>query len=229
MKSEYLNKIFDFFLPRVCPSCNKKLESSEEIICDYCFSKLKLTQESLIKSEFENKFATKNFIKDFHPIFVFESGNEIQHIIHSLKYNKRFRIGIFLGKIIANQLNEKLSDWKIELIIPIPLHRLKKAERGYNQSEFIAKGISIETKIPYSRKAIHRKKFTETQTHLSALERQQNVKDAFKVVNKKLIEGKNILLVDDVITTGSTITECAKVLLKEGAKNIYAASVAIAE
>lgn len=229
MKSEYLIKIFDFFLPRVCPSCNNKLNSSEEIVCDYCFNRLKLTPESLIKTEYENKFASKNIIKDFHPVFVFESGNEIQHIIHSLKYKKQFRIGIYFGKIIANQLNQKLIDWKIELVIPVPLHKLKKAERGYNQSEFIAKGISERTKIPYSRKVIHRKKFTETQTHLSALERQQNVKDAFKVVNKKLIEGKNILLVDDVITTGSTISECAKVLLREGAKNIYAASVAIAE
>lgn len=229
MKSEYANKIFDFFLPRICPSCNNKLNSSEEIVCDYCFSRLKLTPESLIKTEYENKFAIKNFIKDFHPIFVFESGNEIQHLIHSLKYNKQFRIGIYLGEIIANQINQKFIDWNIELIIPIPLHQLKKAERGYNQSEFIAKGLSERTKIPYSRKVIHRKKFTETQTHLSALERQQNVKDAFKVVNKKLIEGKNILLVDDVITTGATISECAKVLLREGAKNIFATSVAIAE
>lgn len=229
MKSEYLYKIFDFFLPRICPSCNNKLNSSEEIVCDYCFSRLKLTPESLIKTEYENKFASKNFIKDFHPIFIFEIGNEIQHIIHSLKYKKQFRIGIYLGKIIANQLNQKLIDWNIELVIPIPLHKLKKAERGYNQSEFIAKGIYERTKIPYSRKVIHRKKLTETQTHLSALERQQNVKDAFKVVNKKLIEGKNILLVDDVITTGSTISECAKVLLREGAKKIFAASVAIAE
>lgn len=229
MKSEYANKIFDFFLPRICPSCNNKLNSFEEIVCDYCFSRLKLTPESLIKTEYENKFAIKNFIKDFHPIFVFESGNEIQHLIHSLKYNKQFRIGIYLGEIIANQINQKFIDWNIELIIPIPLHQLKKAERGYNQSEFIAKGLSERTKIPYSRKVIHRKKFTETQTHLSALERQQNVKDAFKVVNKKLIEGKNILLVDDVITTGATISECAKVLLREGAKNIFATSVAIAQ
>lgn len=229
MKSEYANKIFDFFLPRICPSCNNKLNSFEEIVCDYCFSRLKLTPESLIKTEYENKFAIKNFIKDFHPIFVFESGNEIQHLIHSLKYNKQFRIGIYLGEIIANQINQKFIDWNIELIIPIPLHQLKKAERGYNQSEFIAKGLSERTKIPCSRKVIHRKKFTETQTHLSALERQQNVKDAFKVVNKKLIEGKNILLVDDVITTGATISECAKVLLREGAKNIFATSVAIAQ
>ncbi|WP_337865145.1 ComF family protein [Ignavibacterium sp.] len=229
MSSELLNKIFDFFLPRICPACNQKLKSFEELVCDSCFSKLKLTPESLIKTEYENKFASKNFVSEFHPVFVFEDGNEIQHIIHALKYKRQFRAGIYLGKIIAHQISQKLTDWEIELIIPIPLHSLKKAARGYNQSEFIAKGLSIESKIPFSTKAIQRKKFTETQTHLSALERQQNVKDAFKVKNKKLIEGKTILLVDDVITTGSTISECAKVLLGKGAKQIYAASVAIAE
>lgn len=229
MSSELLNKLFDFFLPRICLACNQKLKSFEELVCDSCFSKLKLTPEALIKTEYEKKFASKNFVSDFHPVFIFESGNEIQHIIHVLKYNRQLRVGIYLGKIIANQLNQKLTDWKIELIIPIPLHRLKKAERGYNQSEFIAKGLSIESKIPISTKTVQRKKFTETQTHLSALERQQNVRDAFRVNKQKLIEGKTILLVDDVITTGSTISECAKVLLENDAKKIYAASLAIAE
>lgn len=229
MSPESLNKVFDFFLPRICPACNQKLKSFEEIVCDSCFAKLKLTSETLIKTEYQKKFASKNFVSDFHPVFIFESGNEIQHIIHALKYNRQFRVGIYLGKLIANQLKPKLFDWKIELIIPIPLHRLKKAERGYNQSEFIAKGLSLASKIPFSAKAIQRKKFTETQTHLSALKRQQNVRDAFRVDKQKLIEGKTILLVDDVITTGSTISECAKVLLENGAKKIYAASAAIAE
>lgn len=229
MSSELLNKFFDYFLPRICPACNQKLKSFEEVVCDSCFSKLKLTPEAIIRTEYEKKFASKNFVSDFHPVFIFESGNEIQHIIHALKYNRQFRVGIYLGRLIANQLKQKLADWKIELIIPIPLHRLKKAERGYNQSEFIAKGLSIESKIPISTKAVKRKKFTETQTHLSALERQQNVRDAFRVNKQKFIEGKTILLVDDVITTGSTISECAKVLLENGAKKIYAAFAAIAE
>lgn len=229
MNSEYLNKIFDFFLPRICPCCNNKLNFSEEVICDICFSRLILTPESLIKSEYNKKFAAKNYITDFHPIFIFESGNEIQHLIHSLKYKKQFRIGKYLGKLISDQLSDKLNEWKIDLIIPIPLHQLKKVERGYNQSEIIAQGISSETNIPLLKRAVRRKKFTETQTHLSASERQQNVKDAFDVKKNKLIKAKNILLVDDVITTGSTISECARVLLNAGANKIYATSVAIAE
>lgn len=229
MRNEFLNKIFDFFLPRICPVCNQKLKYSEEIICDNCFDKLKLTPESLIEEEYQKKFSVKKYISDFHPVFIFEKDREIQHIIHALKYNRHFRVGIYFGKIIGNQIKDKLDNWKIDLIIPVPLHKLKKAERGYNQSEFIAKGISVQTGIRWNKKIISRKKYTETQTHLTAEERQLNVKDAFKIKDKDAVDGKNILLVDDVITTGSTISECAHQLILAGAKNIYATSMAIAE
>lgn len=229
MRNEFLNKIFDFFLPRICPACNQKLNHSEEIICDNCFDKLKLTPESLIAEEYHKKFSVKKYISDFHPVFIFEKDREIQHIIHALKYNKHFRVGIYFGKIIGNQIKDKLDNWKIDLIIPVPLHKLKKTERGYNQSEFIAKGISVQTGIRWNKKIINRKKYTETQTHLTAEERQINVKDAFKIKDKDAVDGKNILLVDDVITTGSTISECAHQLILAGAKNIYATSIAIAE
>ena len=229
MIKEIFTKIFDFLLPRICPSCNQKLNSSEEIICNSCFDKLKLTPESLIQEEYHNKFAVKKYLTDFHPVFIFEKDREIQHIIHALKYNRHFHAGIYLGKIIGNQIKAKLDVWKIDLVVPVPLHPVKKAERGYNQSEFIVKGISIQTGLSWSKKIIRRKRYTETQTHLTAEERQSNVKDAFEVKNRKLVEGKNILLVDDVITTGSTISECAHQLISAGAKNIYAASIAIAE
>lgn len=229
MHKEILNKIFDFFLPRICPSCNQKLKTSEQIICDKCFDKLKLTPESLIEEEYQKKFAQKKYIKAFHPVFIFEKDKEIQHLIHSLKYNRHFRVGIYFGKIIGNQTKDKISHWKVDLIIPVPLHPVKKTERGFNQSEFIAKGISLETGINWNKKIIKRKKYTETQTHLTAEERQSNVKNAFIVRDKKSVEGKNLLLVDDVITTGSTISECAHQLVLAGAKNIYATSIAIAE
>lgn len=229
MQVGVLNKIFDFFLPRICPSCNQPLDFYEEIICDKCFEKLNLTTESLITEEYQKKFAAKKYVTDFHPVFVFEKDKEIQHIIHALKYKKHFRAGIYFGKIIGNQLKEKFDNWSIDLIIPVPLHKLKKAERSYNQSEFIAKGIALQTGIDWSKRIIKRKKYTASQTYLTAEERRTNVKDAFEVRNKKLIKGKHILLVDDVITTGSTISECAHQLLKNGAKEIYAVSIAIAE
>ncbi len=229
MNKGIFTRIFDFFLPRICASCNQKLNPQEEIICDKCFDKLKLTPESLIREEYHKKLSVKKFINDFHPVFVFEKDKEIQHIFHALKYNRHFRAGIYFGKIIGHQIKEKIEAWEIDLIVPVPLHRLKKAERGYNQSEFIARGISIQTGLSWNKNIIKRIKYTMTQTHLTAEQRQINVKGAFKVKRKEAVKGKNILLVDDVITTGSTISECAHQLKLADAKNIYATSVAIAE
>jgi ComF family protein len=106
---------------------------------------------------------------------------------------------------------------------------LKKAERGYNQSFYICKGLSRELNIPLKNHFIKRKRFTQSQTTMDFEERQKNIRNAFKIRNGLGLKGKNILLVDDVITTGSTISECGRVLLECGVNKVYAASVAIAD
>ena len=106
---------------------------------------------------------------------------------------------------------------------------LKKAERGYNQSEFNVKGMSSKLRIPYTTRALKRVRYTESQTAFNLEQREKNISNAFKVKNKNKIIGKNILIVDDVITTGSTIGECGKALLESGSKSVYACSVAIAD
>jgi len=120
-------------------------------------------------------------------------------------------------------------NWEIDLIIPIPLHRLRKIDRGYNQSYYIAKGLSKYFNIPLSGKILFRSKFTKSQTTLNLKEREENISGAFNLKKHKTVSGKNILLVDDVITTGATTNECAKVLLEAGANNVYAISAAIAD
>lgn len=229
------NKIFnltpdiDFFLPRFCPVCNKKLSETERCICDNCFSTIKRANSERLKREFDRKFSSSKIISGFTSLFVFEKDKALQSFIHSIKYNKRFLNAKFLGTLISNELEEQIKDWNINLIIPVPLHHLKKAERGYNQSEFIVKGLGSKLKIPYSSRALKRVRYTETQTAFNLAEREKNISNAFKVKNRKKITGKNILIVDDVITTGSTIKECGKALLEGGAKSVYACSVAIAD
>jgi ComF family protein len=169
------------------------------------------------------------FISGFTALYVFEKDKTLQQIIHKLKYNHKFLIGKFLGKKIAEKLSDKIKSWRIDLIIPIPLHHLKIAERGYNQSEYIAKGISELTGLTYSKQILKRARYTETQTMLNQTERQLNMAEAFKVKNKKKIIDKIILLVDDICTTGSTLNECAKLLSESGAKKIFACTVAIAD
>jgi ComF family protein len=226
---QYLTEIFDFFLPRFCFSCNRKLLSYEEVVCPECLSKIKLADLARLQQEFNRKFLEKKIISGFTSLYVFEKDKELQHIIHPLKYNQRFLIGKFLGKKLGNSIMSTLNEWLIDFIVPVPLHQLKKAERGYNQSFYIAKGISEITGLPINDKVIKRKRFTQSQTTMNMKERQANISNAFKINNKNKLLGKNFLIVDDVITTGATTSECGKVLLKTGANKIYAASVAIAD
>jgi len=219
--------IFDFFLPRICPGCNKKLSIEEKPVCADCLSSILIADEDRLHNEFDKNFGSTKIIKDYYAKYVFETDKTLQQIIHALKYNKQFKLGVFLGELIGEGI--KMQDWQIDLIIPIPIHHLKKAERGYNQSDYLAKGLSKSLSIPYSLKSIKRIKYTESQTKLKMKERALNVSNAFKVKNVGKVKGKNILIVDDVCTTGATLLECGIAMYKAGAGSVYACSVAVAE
>jgi ComF family protein len=224
-----LNKLLDFFLPRFCFSCNSKLNNDQIILCNTCSGEIHQADQIRLQHEFIRKFADENIISGFTSAFVFEKDKALQHLIHALKYNENFRIGIYLGKKVAQLCKDTIMQWNADYLIPIPLHHLKKAERGYNQSFYIAKGIGSVLKIKINHNSIKRIRYTGTQTELSLTERRDNIKDAFKIINAKSIKSKNIILVDDVITTGATILECSKILLMNGAAKIFALSAAIAD
>lgn len=225
---QFVTSILDFFLPRTCVSCDKKLTPEENSICENCFVKIKTADATFLDSEFKRKFEEEKIINDFLSLFVFDENSPIRDLLHGLKYDKKFRLGIFLGKILAANFDEKIKTWDADFIIAVPLHKLKKAERGFNQSYYVAMGLVKNLDVKVKTGIIKRKRFTVTQTKLNAEERKENMKDAFVIKNKKIIEGKNIILLDDVITTGSTVSECAKVLKQNGANNIFAISVGIA-
>jgi ComF family protein len=224
-----INEISDFFLPRNCSACETPLQINQNVICTDCRNKFILPSEELISAEYKRKFLNDSSIKDFCSAFIFEVDKPIQTLVHELKYQKRFGNGIVLGKLTANILEEKIKSWNADFIIPVPLHPIKKAERGFNQAYFIAKGISKVAGIKVKTGVIKRIKFTETQTHLNLIERKQNIRDAFIIKKKKVIKGKSIILIDDVVTTGATINECGKILKENGAANVYALSAAIAD
>jgi ComF family protein len=220
------NYIFDFFLPRICPGCNIKISDHNEPVCADCLNSIQIAESDRINFEFKKNFNSSKVIKDFHSKYIFETDKTLQHIIHALKYNRQFKLGLFLGKILGEDIQAK--NWAIDLILPAPIHHLRKAERGYNQTDYVAKGLSISLNVPYSARTVKRIKYTESQTKLNMNERAQNVSNAFKVTTSKKIKGKNILIVDDICTTGATILECGIVLYKSGANSIYASSIAIA-
>jgi len=224
-----LNGFFDFFIPRYCPSCKKKLELDENCICDECLSSIERADSSRLNLEYQRKFASTEIISGFTSLFVFEKDKALQLFIHSIKYNKHFLNAKFLGKLIGENLKEQIQNWSVDFILPVPLHSLRKADRGFNQSKYIAIGMGKELGIKVKSNLLKRTRYTETQTNLTLKEREENISKAFQAKKKRLIEGKTFLLVDDVITTGATIRECGKLLLEGGAARVYACSAAIAE
>lgn len=172
---------------------------------------------------------SKGIISGFTSLFVFEKDKELQRIIHSLKYENNFKIGEILGRLLGYKLLNEIRFLALDLIIPVPLHHLKKSERGYNQSFYITKGVNSKLKLILDQKSIKRIKYTETQTSMNICEREKNISGAFEVKRINNISGKNILIIDDVITSGNTVSEFGRTLKDHGASTIYAASLAIAD
>jgi ComF family protein len=226
---QIINGFFDFFIPRYCPSCKKKLELEENCICDECLSSIERVDSGRLNLEYQRKFASTEIISGFTSLFVFEKDKALQLFIHSIKYNKHFLNAKYLGKLIGENLKQEIMNWNIDIIVPIPLHSLRKADRGFNQSKYIAIGMGKELGIKVKNNLIRRIRYTETQTNLTLKEREENISNAFKAKQERLIVGKTFLLADDVITTGATTKECGKVLLANGAAKVYACSAAIAE
>jgi ComF family protein len=224
----FLQKATDFIVPRFCLHCDSLLPFNVNFLCEDCLSKecvlSKTEREELRAEKFE-----KELVAGIFSISRFSGESPYRDAIHSLKYGGVFDIGKYLGGLIAETFSDKFSDLFLDYIIPVPLHRLRLIERGYNQSSEIAKGISKISKIKILANNLKRIRHTEAQVKTeSREERHRNIKGAFKVTKQNLIQDKNILLVDDVITTGSTIAEIAKELHNSGASTIYASSILIA-
>ena len=142
--------------------------------------------------------------------FYYHKGSDYCDIIHELKYKGRKEIGLFIGQYMAGEIQDSGFFTDIDAIIPVPLHRERMRQRGYNQSEWIAKGIAEVMNLPIDIRAVARIARTDSQTHQSASDRWENVKDAFVLQrDPEEFRGKHLLLVDDVLTTGATIMACA--------------------
>jgi len=220
------HSVLDFFFPQICVTCQSKLYNSNFSICNECVSKIEKANPSDIENIFHQKISQFGTIEGFFSHFEFTKGGKCQRVIHELKYNKKSNLGIYLGILLGKELSKKNWFPNIELIIPVPIHYIKKLSRGYNQSDKICEGIQKVTNKNYYPKVVKRKKFTQTQTLLTISERIKNVSGAFKVRDVKKIRNKTILIVDDVFTTGSTVNELAKTLLNSGAKVIFLATLA---
>ncbi|MCC6636497.1 MAG: ComF family protein [Ignavibacteriaceae bacterium] len=221
-------ELMDFVVPRFCLHCEEHLAVNQYFLCNNCLLReTRLDTLQLIDCLYE-RFGFE-LVTWMFSVVKFEEWSAFRTMVHFLKYKGLFKAGEYLGKILGNELVARMDTSEIDYIIPVPLHRLKLIERGYNQSLLIAKGVSLVTGIPINQKAIKRARYTAAQVETETKhERHSNIKGAFKVIDSGKIEGKNILIVDDVITTGSTIREVATELKNSGANELYAASILVA-
>lgn len=219
----------DLFYPRLCLACQEKLVSAETSICIRCDYKLTPTDyHSTNPNPVLERFWGRVDLEHATTAYTFNKGGLLQRLIHQLKYENKPQIGIELGQMYGSLLKDSLPYSTVDYIIPVPLHPKKKHLRGYNQAAMIAKGLAFSMEKKWSSDYLIRTDNTETQTQKSRLDRFANVENAFGVNNKAEIEGKHLLLVDDVITTGATLEACAQTLLQVDNVKISIMAIALA-
>ena len=228
--SELFQDFVTLIYPRYCLACQDGLIKGEDILCTKCIHELPRTN---YHKDLENPVFKRLYgrlpIRFALAFLLFKKGGRVQRLLHELKYNNHPEIGQLLGRVYGNDLQNEGFGKHLDIILPIPLHPVKQKRRRYNQSAEFAKGLSQSLNVGYSNEAIKRIIVTETQTRKSKLRRWENVKEVFSVANNQLIEGKRVLLVDDVITTGATIEACGQVLIDAGIQELSVASIAYTE
>ena len=225
----YLGDFLGLIYPELCAACYTNLIQQEKVLCTKCLYDLPRTHFHKVPGNpIEQTFWGRVPIERAAAFYFFQKASKYQKLLHLLKYKKRKDVGIELGRLYGADLINEDKFSEIDFIIPVPLHPKKQHKRGYNQSEMICLGLEEFLPAALRTDILYRKIFTETQTKKSRYERWENVEDVFGVRNAELLEGKHVLLVDDVITTGATIEGCAQVLKKAANVNISVATLAYA-
>jgi ComF family protein len=213
----YLYDFWDDFIsllfPRLCYACGNHLLRNENLICTECYILIPRTNfHEDNNNPVAQLFWGRCLIEKAAAFSYYNKGSRIRNLIHNLKYKGIQEVGYEMGRIYGLSLKESGFTGDIDVIIPVPLHPSKKRVRGFNQSELISSGLSDVSLLPVDFSSLARVSVSVTQTKRSRYDRWTNVEGIFRVTNPLAIAGKHILLVDDVITTGSTIESCTNEL-----------------
>ena len=212
--------IINLFFPPVCSGCHSFLLSNENVICTLCRHNIPLTNHHLNReNEAFKKFYGRIPVEHSSALLYFHKKGIVQELIHNLKYKGQEEIGTVLGEWYAEDLKNSTLINSVDKIIPVPLHKRKLRERGYNQVTNFGLALSKNLNIPYESDILVRNVYSKTQSKKSLLNRSDGIDTIFDVVFTEKDHNKHFLLIDDVITTGSTLEACSHALLKiPGAK-----------
>lgn len=228
--SRILDDILELLYPQLCITCGERLVSQEKFLCMKCWfdlpvSNFHLNEENKVAQLFWGRVQIDHATSYFH----YRKGSRYQKLIHCIKYKGMKELGLDTGRKFGDVLTESEKFSRVDWIVPVPLHPKKEKARGFNQSEWIARGIAEAMKKPMHANNLHRKIFTTTQTRKNRFERWQNVDGIFGVKNRDEFENRHVLLIDDVVTTGSTLEACAYELLKIRGAKVSIATLAFAD
>lgn len=230
-----VNKVISMFFPKTCPLC-EKIIYDKMYICGNCLEKLYVIKEPKCYKcgkplNSDEKIICSDCTKTAHcfdkGIAVFEYKEQIRESLYRFKYQNQRVYSEFYAKMAIQLYESTLNEWKVDKIIPVPMYRKKKIRRGYNQAEEFADELSKYTGIPRDNKCLVRIKNTSPQKGMNSEQRRINMENAFAVSVPGIKRCRNVLLVDDIYTTGSTIDGCAKLLRAAGVQRIYFLCVAI--
>jgi len=213
-----IEAISSLFFPKVCAGCGTDI-TGDEIICIPCMHNLPVTNYHMHSSNpVEKIFWGRVPLLTAFSYLYFNKHSIVQSLLHQLKYQSNQEVGLFFGRQIGKAILNSNRYNDLEYLIPLPLHPSKQKKRGYNQAEMICDGISEILHIPVNTEILVRPVKNETQTHKSRMERWENTSGKFSISKKEKLEGKHIMLVDDVVTTGATLEVSAAMLLTTGCR-----------
>ncbi|PKB17006.1 ComF family protein [Flavobacterium sp. 5] len=210
-----LNSLINLFFPKVCAGCKSFIGSNEYVVCTVCRHELPLTNHHLNpENEAFKRFYGRIPVEYVSAFLYFNKKGMVQEMIHNLKYKGHEEIGTFLGEWCAADLENCSIMKNVDAIIPVPLHKKRLKERGYNQVTNFGLALSKSFEIPLNDTILMRKVYSKTQSKKNLLGRMDGIQTVFDVVYDENDKGKHYLLIDDVITTGATLEACSKALLK---------------
>lgn len=228
----------DFLLPRLCCDCGQRVHQSQWLICETCLDAIPPLTEPIcstcgypdahLTGEGKCRDCPKGTVwfQSIRTATTFESTPKL--LVEKLKYHNRIEYAHLLALAMA-RAHQTAKSPAPQIIIPVPLHKVRQRERGFNQSALLANHLTGLLGAPCQPRAITRIRPTPTQTRLKKRDRQRNVKGAFQCPKPHLIQDQHVLLVDDVCTTGSTLNECARILIQAGAHSVQCLTYARAK